>query len=82
MALVAGGGMGFVMAAFMSAMEMRDFDVNRDKRATKHVLRKDLRRMVGTAKSFAIFGGIIVLYECMIEHVRLGGCRSGQRTMG
>jgi hypothetical protein len=29
MSYVAGGGMGFVMAAFMSAMEMRDFDTNR-----------------------------------------------------
>lgn len=62
MSFVAGGGMGFVMAAFMSAMEMRDFDVNREKRATKHVLRKDLRRMMGTAKSFAVFGGLIILF--------------------
>lgn len=62
MSFVAGGGMGFVMAAFMSAMQMRDFDSNREKRATKHVLRKDLRRMMGTSKSFAVFGGIIILY--------------------
>ena len=26
--------------------------------------------MIGTSKSFAIFGGIIILYECMIEHVK------------
>ena len=73
--------MGFVMAAFMSAMEMRDFDINKHKRATKHVLKKDFRRMMGTAKGFATFGGIIILYECMIEHVLLGILRLGSRTM-
>lgn len=26
--------------------------------------------MKGTAKGFATFGGVFVLFECMIEHVR------------
>ena len=25
---------------------------------------------MGTAKSFAVFGGFFVLFECMIQHVR------------
>ena len=33
------------------------------------MLRKDWRRMMGTARGFASFGGFFVLYECMIEHV-------------
>lgn len=34
-------------------------------------MKKDLRRIMGTSKGFAIFGGIMLLYECMIEHVRV-----------
>ena len=26
---------------------------------------------MGTAKGFASFGGFFVLYECMIEHIRV-----------
>jgi hypothetical protein len=29
-----------------------------------------MRRIMGTAKGFASFGGIFVLFECMVEHVR------------
>ena len=70
MSYVAGGGMGIVMAAFMSAMEMRDIELGKSRRSTRHVLLKDLRRIKGTGKGFAVFGGIIMFYECMIEHVR------------
>jgi import inner membrane translocase subunit TIM22 len=62
MAYCFGGGMGFVMAAFMSAMEMRDIDLGKSRRSTRHVLKKDLRRIIGTSKGFAIFGGIILFY--------------------
>lgn len=69
MSYVAGGAMGFVMAAFMSAMEMRDINFGKTRKSTRHVLRKDFRRIKGTSKGFAVFGGIIMFYECLIEHV-------------
>lgn len=61
--------MGLVMAAFMSAMEMREIEIGKSRRSTRYVLRKDARRIKGTGKGFAVFGAIIMFYECMIEHV-------------
>ena len=62
MSYFAGGAMGFVMAAFMSAMEMREIDLGKTRKSTRQVLRKDFRRIVGTGKGFAVFGGFFVLY--------------------
>ena len=39
MVTVAGGGMGFLMALFMNAVEMRDLDYGRTKQSTRYVLR-------------------------------------------
>ena len=62
--------MGLVMAMFMNAVEMREIEVGKIRRSTSIVLRKDWRKMKGTARGFASFGGIFVFYECLIEHVR------------
>lgn len=35
------------------------------------MFRKDFRRIFGTAKGFASFGFFLVLYECMMEHMRV-----------
>ena len=67
---VMGGAMGLVMAMFMNAVEMREIEIGKVRRSTAIVLRKDWRKMKGTGKGFATFGGIFVLFECMIEHVR------------
>lgn len=40
------------------------------RRSTAIVVRKDWRKMKGTSKGFASFGGVFVLFECMVEHVR------------
>ena len=67
---VMGGAMGMVMAMFMNAIEMREIEIGKVRRSTAIVLRKDWRKMTGTSKGFATFGGVFVLFECMIEHVR------------
>ena len=67
---VMGGAMGLIMAMFMNAVEMREIEIGKVRRSTPIVLRKDWRRIWGTGKGFASFGGFFVLFECMIEHVR------------
>ena len=57
-----GGAMGLVMAMFMNAVEMREIEVGKIRRSTSIVLRKDWRKMKGTARGFASFGGIFVFY--------------------
>lgn len=67
---VMGGAMGLIMAMFMNAVEMREIEIGKVRRSTAIVLRRDWRRIWGTGKGFATFGGLFVLFECMIEHVR------------
>lgn len=59
---VLGGAMGLVMAMFMNAVEMREIEIGKVRRSTAIVLRKDWRKMKGTSKGFATFGGIFVLF--------------------
>lgn len=39
-------------------------------RATTKALSVDLKRIKGTAKSFAAFGGMFAMFECMLEKKR------------
>lgn len=57
-----GGAMGLVMAMFMNAVEMREIEIGKVRRSTPIVLRKDWRRIMGTGKGFASFGGFFVLF--------------------
>ena len=34
------------------------------------LFKQDFKRMVGTAKGFAVFGGLYALFECQIEQVQ------------
>jgi len=58
--------MGLVMAMFMNSVEMRHIEIGKIRNSTPIVLRKDWRKMKGTARGFATFGGIFVLFECMV----------------
>lgn len=42
MVTVGGGAMGFVMALFMNAVEMRDLEYGRTKQSTRYVIRVNL----------------------------------------
>jgi len=50
---------------------MREIEIGKIRRSTAIVFRKDFRRIFGTAKGFASFGFFLVLYECMMEHMRV-----------
>lgn len=54
--------MGFIMAMFMNAVEMREIEIGKIRRSNAIVLRKDTRKIMGTAKGFASFGGVFVLF--------------------
>ncbi|CAD8112207.1 unnamed protein product [Paramecium sonneborni] len=71
MVTVAGGAMGFLMALFMNAVEMRDMDYGRTKQSTRYVLRRDINKMFGMAKGFAIFGAFYSIFECQLEKLRI-----------
>ncbi len=38
--------------------------------ATREALMVDLKRIKGTARGFAVFGGLFALFECMVEKQR------------
>ncbi|KAL4478848.1 hypothetical protein ABPG72_009674 [Tetrahymena utriculariae] len=73
-AFAAGGGwvMGFGMAMFMNAVEMRDIEqIGSGRVSTKMTIAKDLRKIKGTARSLAIFGTFFSVFECQVEKLRI-----------
>ncbi|CAM6001665.1 unnamed protein product [Sphagnum balticum] len=63
---VMGGALGIVMSMFMNAIEMRDYEIGKMRRSMAIVFRRDWRKILGTGKGFASFGGIFVFFECAI----------------
>ena len=50
----------------------REIDTTRGARiATREALMIDLKKIKSTAKSFAVFGALFALFECMVEKQRM-----------
>ena len=67
MVTVAGGAMGFLMALFMNAVEMRDMDYGRTKQSTRYVLRvKIINQMIERHKQNVWNGKRFCYFWCIL----------------
>ncbi|KAL6051423.1 Mitochondrial import inner membrane translocase subunit Tim22, variant 2 [Balamuthia mandrillaris] len=70
-AVVAGGAMGVMFGLFFSGITDQGQPLKPDfKGQVKDVARSMYRSATSMAKGFAVFGGVFVAFECIIEKVR------------